>query len=239
MEATSIPALIARLAEDNPRWRAEAELRLVKHGLPALPALIVALKSPVVSVRVHAAQALGKLGDAMRAHAYAGASTAEACDGLADLLTDTEANGAAGIAAEKALILWSAVSVLGARLRGPAAPRALRALGVLRTTDEVIVTLIREALVSTDAATRTQAAVALLLTFGADSIEETAPLLRDPDKWVRYGVAEPLAKLGVRRSRVVLEAALADDDEGAWVRSWAEELLSEIEDAERNSVARE
>lgn len=227
MEATSIEALIERLAHENPRWRAEAEARLVSLGEAAVVPLKVALRSPVVSVRVHAAQALGRLNHVFRARAYAGPAPEYAQAPVMELgrmLSDTEANGAAAIAAEKALVKMGAVTALTLFLDGPGAPRALRALGLIGSTDLDSIAKIRACLSAPHAPTRAEAAVALVLCLGEAGVAEVSPLLSDPDKWTRYAVAEALAKLGVTAARPVLEAALSDDEE-PWIAGWAEGLL--------------
>jgi HEAT repeat protein len=83
-------------------------------------------------------------------------------------------------------------------------------------------------------AVRTQAAAALGEVAGERAVERLAALLEDPDKWVRYGVAESLVRLGSVRGEQVLEAARDDAEErGTHVQFWAEELLDQIGELRR------
>jgi HEAT repeat protein len=66
-----------------------------------------------------------------------------------------------------------------------------------------------------------------------------APLLSDADKWVRYSVAEALVRIGSVRGRAVLEEARVDvEEQGTYIRFWAEDLLDQIEELERTGRAR-
>jgi HEAT repeat protein len=87
-------------------------------------------------------------------------------------------------------------------------------------------------------AVRTQAAAALAQISGARAVEVIAPLLADRDKWVRYGVAEALVNAGSPRGQAVLEQAGKDpEEEGTYLKFWAEELLDQIEELKRTGRA--
>jgi HEAT repeat protein len=156
-------------------------------------------------------------------------------------LEDAENNAAGAIAAEKALVLWGEEvkgALLEASLRGPPQirPRALRALGRIGGVDlgQPLRALLRDPI----PAVRTQAAAALAQISGAQAVELIAPLLEDRDKWVRYGVAEALVHAGSPRGQAVLEEAGKDpEEEGTYLRFWAEELLDEIEELKRTGRA--
>src|SRR5215831_14197889 len=195
--------LISRLTSPNESWRVDAEARLVSLGETAVPALIGALRHANPAVRLHAAYALGRIGNAA------------AIPAMISALEDTENNAAVAIAAEKALISWGEDvkgGLLRAALQGPphVRPRAVRA----------------------------QAASALGQIAGARAVEAISPLLDDRDKWVRYEVAEALVHLGSVRGKSVLEQAREDpEEEGSYLRRWADELLDEIEELKRTGRA--
>jgi HEAT repeat protein len=88
------------------------------------------------------------------------------------------------------------------------------------------------------ASIRGQAAAALGTAIGERAVEVIAPLLTDPDKWVRYSVAEALVRIGSVRGRAVLEQARADvEEQGTYIRFWAEDLLDHLEELERTGRA--
>ena len=131
---------------------------------------------------------------------------------------------------------WS--GLLDAAKAGPEAvrARALRALGKIGGED--LDAALRSFLVDPLASIRGQAAAALGMAIGERAIEVIAPLLNDPDKWVRYGVAEALVRIGSVRGRAVLEQAQGDvEEQGTYIRFWAEDLLDEIEELERTGRA--
>jgi HEAT repeat protein len=221
--------LISRLTSPNESWRVDAETRLVALGEAAVDALIGAMQHAYAAVRVHAAHALAKIGDP------------RALAPLVAALADTDNNAAGAIAAEKALVAWGEEAkkpVLEAALNGPVnvRPRAIRALGRIGGTD--LGSMLRPLLADPAAAVRAQAAAALAAALQQDAIGQIAPLLADPDKWVRYGVAEALVQVGCVRGQAVLEAAREDpDEEGGYVKLWAEELLDEIGELRRTGRA--
>ncbi len=221
--------LISRLTSPNESWRVDAETRLVSLGDAAVPSLIGALKHAHPAVRVHVVHALSRIRNPM------------AIPGMIEALEDTENNAAGAIAAEKALISWGE-EVKGALLRasmtGPAhvRPRALRALG--RIGGEDLEQPLRTLIADRVSAVRAQAAVALAQVCGQRAVEVIAPLLEDPDKWVRYGVAEALVGAGSARGQKVLEQARDDpEEEGTYLRFWAEDLLEQIEELSRTGRA--
>jgi HEAT repeat protein len=221
--------LISRLTSANESWRVDAETRLISLGDVAVPSLIGAMKHANPSVRVHAAHALARI------------RNASAIPAMITALEDAENNAAGAIAAEKALVLWGEEvkgALLEASLRGPPQirPRALRALGRIGGVDlgQPLRALLRDPI----PAVRTQAAAALAQISGAQAVELIAPLLEDRDKWVRYGVAEALVHAGSPRGQAVLEEAGKDpEEEGTYLRFWAEELLDEIEELKRTGRA--
>ncbi len=221
--------LISRLTSPNESWRVDAEARLISLGDVSVPALIGAMKHANPSVRVHAAHALARIGNP------------SAIPALITALEDAENNAAGAIAAEKALVLWGEAvrgALLEASLRGPAQirPRALRALGKIGGADleQPLRSLLRDPI----PAVRTQAAAALAQIGAAQAVELIAPLLEDRDKWVRYGVAEALVQAGSPRGQAVLEQAKKDpEEEGTYLRFWAEELLDQIEELKRTGRA--
>ncbi len=214
--------LISRLTSPNESWRVDAEARLISLGELSVPALIGAMK--------HAA-----------AHALARIGNPSAIPALITALEDAENNAAGAIAAEKALVLWGEAvrgALLEASLRGPAQirPRALRALGKIGGGDleQPLRSLLRDPI----PAVRTQAAAALAQIGAAQAVELIAPLLEDRDKWVRYGVAEALVQAGSPRGQAVLEQAKKDpEEEGTYLRFWAEERLDQIEELKRTGRA--
>src|SRR5262249_14384446 len=120
--------LISRLTSPNESWRVDAEARLVSLGETAVPALIGALRHANPAVRLHAAYALGRIGNAA------------AIPAMISALEDTENNAAVAIAAEKALISWGEDvkgGLLRAALQGPphGRPRAERAPGKIGGED--------------------------------------------------------------------------------------------------------
>ena len=188
--------LISRLTSNNETWRVEAETRLVALGEPAVEPLIGALQHASPAVRMHAVHALGKIRDP------------RAIAPMVKALGDTENNGATAIAAEKALVEWGEPvkrSLLEAvRQSGESArPRALRALGKIGGAD--LEAELRAFLGDSIPAIRAQAATALAAAIDKRAIEAITPLLKDPDKWVRYGVAEALLKIGSTLCQTVLE----------------------------------
>lgn len=213
-----VEKLIARLAEPNPLWREHAEHHLCRLGEAAVPPLISALAHGSAQVRVHAAQVLGRL------------QAARAVEPLAAALSEGADRGALAIAAEKALVAIGAAA-LPALLRVATqgdprtAARALRAVGLIGERSDDVERTLRASFAASDSGVRTQAAAAWC-ELGL-STDEVAPLLSDADKWVRYLVAEAMAKRGDERARPVLEAAAADDEE-PWLPSWAEDLLAEL-----------
>jgi HEAT repeat protein len=225
MEQIRPEQLITRLGSANEGWRVDAEARLVSLGQAAVQLLINALGHAYPQVRLHAATALSRIGDPRGIPA------------VVRLLGDTENRGAAAIAAEKALVGFGAAAVealLEASLRGPEEirPRALRALGQVATKAQA--PAIEGLLLDPSPAVRTQAGVALCTVLGEGAIEKVAPLLIDLDKWVRYGVAEALVKIGCTRGRKALQEAHKDPEEaGSYVTFWAEDLLDEIDELER------
>lgn len=221
--------LISRLTSPNESWRVDAEARLVSLGEAAVPSLIGALRHANPAVRVHAASALARIGNPAAIPAMVAA------------LEDTENNAAVAIAAEKALVSWGQEvkgALLQAALQGPphVRPRALRALGKIGGED---LEHPLQALISDPVPTvRAQAASALAQISGARAVEAISPLLEDRDKWVRYEVAEALVHLGSVRGRSVLEQARDDpEEEGSYLRRWADELLDEIEELKRTGRA--
>lgn len=221
--------LISRLTSGNEAWRVDAEARLLALGEVAVDPLIGALQHAHPSVRVHAVHALSRLHNSRALPAMVGA------------LGDTENSGAGAIAAEKALVSWGEDAkspLLEAAKTGPGhvRPRAIRALG--RIGGEDLPPHLEPLLADEAPAVRTQAAVALAAMLQERSIELIAPLLQDPDKWVRYGVAEALVRAGSARGERVLNEARADPDEqGGYLRFWAEDLLEEIDDLRRTGRA--
>ena len=221
--------LISRLTAENETWRVEAETRLVALGQLAVHPLIGALQHAHASVRVHAVHALGQIKDR------------RAIPAVVSALADTENNGAVAIAAEKALINWgedAKPALMDAASHGAehVRPRALRALGRIGGDD--LRPFLERLLQDRIAAVRTQAAAALGAALQERSIELIAPLLRDPDKWVRYGVAEALVRCGSVRGESALREANEDPEEqGGYLRHWAEELLDEIEELKRTGRA--
>jgi HEAT repeat protein len=221
--------LISRLTSPNESWRVAAEARLVSLGEAAVPALMGALRHANPAVRVHAAYALGRIGNPAAIPAVVAA------------LADAENNAAVAIAAEKALVSWGEQvkgALLHAALQGPpnVRPRALRALGKIGGEDleHPLRALISDPL----PAVRAQAASALGQIAGARAVEAMSPLLQDSDKWVRYEVAEALVHLGSVRGRSVLEQAREDpEEEGSYLRRWADELLDQIEELTRTGRA--
>jgi HEAT repeat protein len=221
--------LISRLTADNETWRVEAETRLVALGQAAVVPLIGATQNAHPSVRMHAVHALGQIKDRRAIPAVIGA------------LADAENNGAVAIAAEKALVNW------GEEVKPPlieaasggadhVRPRVLRALGRIGGEDlrPHLEPLLRDRL----STVRTQAAAALAAALAERSVEVIAPLLRDPDKWVRYGVAEALVRCGSVRGASVLQEAKEDaEEQGVYLRYWAEELLDEIDELNRTGRA--
>lgn len=225
MTGRRVRALIERLAADPQPWRFEAEQELVQLGGPAIEPLLAALEEGGPSVRLHAVRALGRIGDL------------RALGPVVAALAETENLGAVAIAAEKVLVHWGEAAkpaLLEAALSGPegARPRALRALGALG--GEELAAPLSPLLAHASPPIRLQAAVALGRALGAKATGLIAPLLSDPDVWVRYGVAEALVQLGSGLGDAVLrQAALAPEDDDEGVRAWAEALL-ERSDRDRN-----
>ncbi len=221
--------LISRLTSENESWRVDAEARLVSLGNGAVPSLIGALQHANPAVRVHAAHALARIGNP------------SAIPAIISALEDTENNAAGAIAAEKALVAWGEAvkgALLQTALKGPehVRPRALRALGKIGGED--LEHPLRALLSDPAAAVRTQAAAGLAQITGPRSVEAIAPLLADGDKWVRYGVAEALVRVGSIRGASVLEQARKDtDEEGSYIKFWADDLLDEVEELKRTGRA--
>jgi HEAT repeat protein len=221
--------LISRLTSANESWRVDAEARLVSLGDSAVPSLIGALQHASPAVRIHAAHALARI------------QNPTAIPALISALEDTENNAAGAIAAEKALIAWGEPvkgALLQVALKGPerVRPRALRALGKIGGED--LDHPLRALLADPSAAVRTQAAAALAQIAGSRSVEALAPLLSDGDKWVRYGVAEALVRTGSIRGADVLEQARKDpEEEGSYLKFWADNLLEEIDELKRTGRA--
>jgi HEAT repeat protein len=221
--------LVARLSSDNEVWRVDAEARLIALGPDAVPLLIGALQHANPAVRIHAAHALGRIGDVRGIPA------------VVDRLGDTENNGAVAIAAEHALAAWgeSAKPALleVARQGAPAVrARAVRALGKLG--GQGLEGPLRGLLTDAAAGVRTQAAWALTHLLGEHAVEAVAALLEDADKWVRYEVAEALVGVGSTRGEKVLEEARDDPEErGTHTQFWAEELLDQISELRRTRQA--
>jgi HEAT repeat protein len=221
--------LISRLTAPNESWRLDAERRLIALGSPAVDALIGALQHAYPAVRVHAAHALAQIGDP------------RALSPLVAALGDSENSGAGAIAAERALVAWGEAAkghLLEAAIHGPPhlRPRAIRALGRIGGAD--LESMLRSLLADPAAPVRTQAAAALAAALQQDAIEQIAPLLADPDKWVRYGVAEALVQIGCIRGQPALESARDDpEEEGGYVKLWAEELLDQIGELKRTGRA--
>src|SRR5215472_11307500 len=156
-------------------------------------------------------------------------------------LADTENNSAGAIAAEKALVSWgedAKPALLKASLEGPAhvRARALRALGKIGGGD--LEQPLRALIADPVPGVRTQAAAALAQVCGARAIEAIRPLLEDPDKWVRYGAAEALVQVGSARGERVLQQAREDtEEEGSYLKFWADELLEQIAELRRTGRA--
>ncbi len=222
MDSAEAAALIEKLGSAPVRQRVEAELRLVEAR--QVGPLIGALCDRRVEVRVHAAHALGRLGDPAAAPA------------LRALLADSENHGAAAIAAEKALVALGAGAVealLWAATHGPGRARALRALSgvpeAAARADEL-----RPLLRDQEAPVRRQAGLAFLALRGRAAVAALTPLLSDPDKWVRYELAVGLGELGCLRGRACLLEAVADEEErGTAFAQRVDELLEELTDLER------
>jgi HEAT repeat protein len=221
--------LISRLTSTNESWRVDAEARLVSLGEAAVPALIGALRHANPAVRIHAVHALARIGNANALPAVIGA------------LEETENNGAVAIAAEKALVAWGNAAkpaLLELASRGPSRvrPRALRALG--RIGGEDLRAPFQALLADAEPPVRTQAAVGLAQAIGRSAVDLIEPLLADPDKWVRYGVAEALVQIGSTRGEQVLRQARDDpEDVGTYLRFWADDLLDEVEELRRTGRA--
>ncbi|HME91734.1 MAG TPA: HEAT repeat domain-containing protein [Myxococcaceae bacterium] len=221
--------LISRLTSDNQSWRADAEARLVSLGEEAVDPLIGALRHANPSVRIHAVHALARL------------RSPRGIAPVIDALADTENRGAVAIAAEKALVDWGEPvksALLQSVKTGSEAvrARALRALGKIGGED--LEPSLRAMLADPLPSIRGQAAAALGAAIGPRAVEIIAPLLEDSDKWVRYGVAEALVRIGSVRGRDVLEQARADvDEQGTYIRFWADDLLDEIDELHRTGRA--
>jgi HEAT repeat protein len=221
--------LISRLTSPNESWRVDAETRLVSLGNAAVFPLIGALRHANPAVRVHAAHALARIRNPIAIPAMIAA------------LEDTENNSAGAIAAEKALVSWgedAKGALFQVGLQGPVdvRPRALRALGRIGGGD--LEQPLRALISDPVPAVRTQAAVALAQIGGARAVEVIAPLLSDSDKWVRYGVAEALVHVGSVRGEPVLEQARKDpEEEGSYLKFWADDLLDEIGELKRTGRA--
>ncbi len=221
--------LISRLTSDNETWRVDAEVRLVSLGEVAVDPLIGALQHAHPAVRIHAVHALSQI------------RNARAIPAVISALGDTENSGAGAIAAEKALVAWGedAKAVLLVAAKNGAEhvrPRALRALGRIGGQD--LQPHLELLLNDRAPAVRTQAAAALAAVLQDRSVEIIAPLLRDPDKWVRYGVAEALIRAGsIRGTGVLREACQDPEEQGGYLRHWAEELLDEADELQRTGRA--
>ena len=221
--------LISRLTSDNQSWRADAEARLVSLGEQSVAPLIGALQHANPAVRIHAVHALAKL------------RSPKAIAPVVDALADTENRGAVAIAAEKALVDWGEpvkpALLESAQAGGEAVrARALRALGKIGGEDleSSFTVMLADPLPSI----RGQAAAALAMAIGQRAVEIIAPLLEDADKWVRYGVAEALVRIGSIRGREILEQARGEvDEQGTYIRFWAEDLLDEIDELQRTGRA--
>jgi HEAT repeat protein len=156
-------------------------------------------------------------------------------------LADTENNSAGAIAAEKALVSWgedAKGALLKASLTGPAhvRARALRALGKIGGDD--LEPPLRALIADPLPGVRGQAAAALAQLCGARCVEAIRPLLGDPDKWVRYGAAEALVQVGSAGGERVLQQAREDsEEEGSYLRFWADDLLDQIAELRRTGRA--
>lgn len=221
--------LISRLTSTNESWRVDAETRLVALGDVAVPSLIGAMQHAHPAVRIHAVHALSRIGNRLALPAMVAA------------LADTENNSAGAIAAEKALISWGEDAkgpLLKSSLQGPAhvRARALRALG--RIGGEDLEAPLRALLADPVPGVRTQAAAALAQVCGARAVQAIQSLLGDPDKWVRYGVAEALVQVGSAAGERVLQKAREDpEEEGSYLKRWAEDLLDQIAELRRTGSA--
>lgn len=230
MSIPPVEALIERLASENETWRVDAESRLIALGPAAVEPLLAALGHPSTAVRLHAVHALMKIGDP------------RGIPFVARALGDGENLGAVAIAAEKALVEWGAPAkpaLLEVATSGPEAlrPRAIRALGRIGGPD--LEAPLRALLTHPAPAVRSQAAAALAACIGERAIEAIAPLLADGDKWVRYGAAETLVRVGSARGEGALREARADPEEqDPHTQLWVEELLDEIEELRRTGRAR-
>ena len=224
-EAIRPEVLISRLTSSNESWRVDAETRLVSLGDVAVPSLIGALRHAHPAVRVHAVHALSRVGNA------------SALPAVIDALGDTDSNSAGAIAAEKALVEWgeqAKPALLAASLAGPSQlrARALRALGKIGGED--LVSPLRRLIADPVPAVRAQAAAGLAQVCGTVAVEAIGALLSDPDKWVRYSAAEALVQVGSARGEAVLRQARDDvDEEGTYIKFWAEELLDQIDELRR------
>ena len=221
--------LISRLTSSNESWRVDAETRLVSLGDAAVPSLIGALQHAHPAVRIHAVHALSRIGNRL------------ALPAMISALADTENNSAGAIAAEKALVSWgedAKAALLKASLAGPAhvRARALRALGKIGGED--LEPSLRALIADPVPGVRTQAAAALAQLCGARAVDALRPLLQDPDKWVRYGVAEALVQVGSAGGEPVLQQAREDpEEEGSYLKFWADDLLEQIAELRRTGRA--
>jgi HEAT repeat protein len=231
-EAVKPEVLVSRLASDNEQWRLEAEARLIALGPSAVDLLIGASRHARPSVRLHAVHALAIIGDARGIPVVVAA------------LGDSENLGAVAIAAEKAVVEWGAPAKpeLLSAAKSEAVPvpvraRALRALGKIGGAD--LEAPLAALLASPAPAVRTQAAAAFAQIAQERSFDMLRPLLSDPDKWVRYGVAEAFVRQGSVLGEEVLEEAKDDPEErGGHTQFWAEDLLDQISELKRTGRAR-
>lgn len=210
--------LIARFTAEEPQWRLEALGALVKLGSTAVAPLLEAAQSPLVAVRVHAVQALGKLRDERGLAVVLGA------------LGERENHGAVAISAERALVEWgpgckAALTYQALFGADSVRPRAVRVLGKLGGSSASLVRLLGDALDTV----RLQAAEALAFADPKAALIELPPLLDDRTDFVRHGVAEALVGLGSSLATPLLAQALKDEA----TQAWAEGLLEVLAEARR------
>ena len=213
--------VISRFSADEPQRRLEAVATLVAAGPSSLPTLLDAAQHPLVAVRVHAMQALGRLRDPLGLAVVVAA------------LAETANHGAVAIAAERALIEWGrpacGPSVRYVALYGAesARARAVRVLSHYRCPE--LPPLLMRLLGDPIATVRLQAAEGLAAMDPERARVQLPPLLDDRVDFVRWGVAEALVKLDCPLGSPVLAEALQHDE----THDWAEALLEQLADARR------
>lgn len=209
----AVPALSKALVEDEDamvrQQAAEALRDIGPAAKEAVPALIQALKDENEDVRMYAAIALGKIGDA------------RAVETLFQALKDEnkDVRGAAARALEK----------LGWKPKSDTEKAwylfAKNDLDELVALGEAAVEPLIQSLKDGDWQVR-DAAKEALVKIGELAVEPLIQTLKDENEWVRYHAAEALGEIGDERAIEPLTQALEDENED--VRRAAEEALRKI-----------